>query len=115
VNAFLFDCSVPMAADILLYQTALVPVGDDQRQHLGSTRDLARRFNVMLGQTLRVTEPFIPAVAPKRRGAARGRCCRVSSERSASSTPPSDTFPPRVFVSLLPLWHNFRPREAFYN
>ena len=41
----LFDYPVLMAADILLYQTQLVPVGEDQRQHLELTRDIARRFN----------------------------------------------------------------------
>jgi len=45
VSVGLFDYPVLMAADILLYQTALVPVGEDQRQHLELTRDIARRFN----------------------------------------------------------------------
>merc|ERR1719453_1495752 len=45
VTVGLFDYPVLMAADILLYQTALVPVGEDQRQHLELTRDIARRFN----------------------------------------------------------------------
>ncbi len=50
---------VLMAADILLYQTDLVPVGEDQKQHLELTRDLAMRFNRDYGETFRVPEPFI--------------------------------------------------------
>ena len=51
-----------MAADILLYQTDLVPVGQDQKQHLELTRDLAERFNRDFGETFVVPEPFIPPV-----------------------------------------------------
>jgi tryptophanyl-tRNA synthetase len=54
-----------MAADILLYQTDLVPVGQDQKQHLELTRDLAERFNRDYGETFRVPEPFIPKVGAK--------------------------------------------------
>ncbi|MEO7674061.1 MAG: tryptophan--tRNA ligase [Pyrinomonadaceae bacterium] len=53
---------VLMAADILLYQTDLVPVGQDQKQHLELTRDLAERFNRDFGDTFVVPEPFIPPV-----------------------------------------------------
>jgi tryptophanyl-tRNA synthetase len=49
-----------MAADILLYDTQLVPVGDDQRQHLELTRDLAGRFNSRFGETVVVPEALIP-------------------------------------------------------
>ncbi len=56
----LLDYPVLMAADILLYQTDLVPVGDDQKQHLELTRDLAQRFNRDYGETFRIPEPFIP-------------------------------------------------------
>ena len=49
-----------MAADILLYQTDLVPVGDDQKQHLELTRDLAIRFNRDYGDTFKVPDPYIP-------------------------------------------------------
>ena len=59
VNAGLFDYPVLMAADILLYQTDLVPVGADQKQHLEQSRDIATRFNAQYGNTLRVPEPFI--------------------------------------------------------
>ena len=58
----LFTYPVLMAADILLYQTDLVPVGQDQKQHLELTRDLAERFNRDYGETFRVPEPYIPPV-----------------------------------------------------
>lgn len=61
----LFDYPVLMAADILLYQTDLVPVGQDQKQHLELTRDLAMRFNRDYGETFRIPEPFIPKVGAK--------------------------------------------------
>ncbi|MBA3806546.1 MAG: tryptophan--tRNA ligase, partial [Acidobacteria bacterium] len=54
-----------MAADILLYQTDLVPVGHDQKQHLELTRDLAERFNRDFGETFRVPDAFIPKVGAK--------------------------------------------------
>jgi len=56
----LFTYPVLMAADILLYGTELVPVGDDQRQHLELTRDLANRFNSRFGETFVVPEALIP-------------------------------------------------------
>ncbi|MEZ5421985.1 MAG: tryptophan--tRNA ligase [Pyrinomonadaceae bacterium] len=56
----LFIYPILMAADILLYQTDLVPVGQDQKQHLELTRDLAERFNRDFGETFRVPEPYIP-------------------------------------------------------
>jgi tryptophanyl-tRNA synthetase len=56
----LFTYPVLMAADILLYGTHLVPVGDDQRQHLELTRDLAGRFNTRYGDTFVVPEAMIP-------------------------------------------------------
>jgi tryptophanyl-tRNA synthetase len=58
----LFTYPVLMAADILLYQTDLVPVGQDQKQHLELTRDLAERFNRDFGETFKVPDPFIPPV-----------------------------------------------------
>jgi len=58
----LFTYPVLMASDILLYQTDLVPVGQDQKQHLELTRDLAERFNRDFGETFKVPEPFIPPV-----------------------------------------------------
>ncbi|MBP7416115.1 MAG: tryptophan--tRNA ligase, partial [Pyrinomonadaceae bacterium] len=61
----LFTYPVLMAADILLYQTDLVPIGQDQKQHLELTRDLAERFNRDFGETFKVPEPFIPPVGAK--------------------------------------------------
>src|SRR5215204_6405467 len=58
----LFTYPVLMAADILLYRTDLVPVGQDQKQHLELTRDLAERFNRDFGETFVVPEPFIPPI-----------------------------------------------------
>lgn len=55
----LFDYPVLMAADILLYDTATVPVGEDQKQHVELTRDLAQRFNSRFGETFVVPEPLI--------------------------------------------------------
>ncbi len=60
INAGLFTYPVLMAADILLYQTDLVPVGQDQMQHLELTRDIAIRFNNIYGDTFKVPEGFIP-------------------------------------------------------
>ncbi len=56
----LFTYPILMAADILLYQTDLVPVGQDQKQHLELSRDLAERFNRDYGETFKVPEPYIP-------------------------------------------------------
>ncbi len=59
VNAGLFTYPSLMVADILLYQTELVPVGVDQKQHLELTRDVAARFNSVYGDTFIVPEPYI--------------------------------------------------------
>ncbi|MFL6375250.1 MAG: tryptophan--tRNA ligase [Pyrinomonadaceae bacterium] len=61
----LFTYPVLMAADILLYQTDLVPIGQDQKQHLELTRDLAERFNRDFGETFVVPEAYIPPVGAK--------------------------------------------------
>ena len=58
----LFTYPILMASDILLYQTDLVPVGQNQKQYLELTRDLAERFNRDFGETFVVPEPFIPPV-----------------------------------------------------
>jgi tryptophanyl-tRNA synthetase len=65
VSVGLFDYPVLMAADILLYQTDLVPVGDDQKQHLELTRDVAIRFNRDYGETFKVPEPYIPKLGAR--------------------------------------------------
>lgn len=64
-TAGLFDYPVLMASDILLYQTDLVPVGEDQKQHLELTRDVAIRFNRDFGEAFRVPQPFIPKVGAR--------------------------------------------------
>jgi tryptophanyl-tRNA synthetase len=61
----LFTYPVLMAADILLYQTDLVPIGQDQKQHLELTRDLAERFNRDFGETFVVPEGYIPPLGAK--------------------------------------------------
>ncbi|GAB3942105.1 tryptophan--tRNA ligase [Corynebacterium tapiri] len=61
----LFTYPVLMAADILLYSPQHVPVGEDQRQHLELTRNLAERFNSRFGETFVVPEPFIPEGSAK--------------------------------------------------
>jgi tryptophanyl-tRNA synthetase len=64
----LLDYPVLMAADILLYQANAVPVGDDQRQHLELTRDIAQRFNNLYGETFTVPEAMIPPSGARIRG-----------------------------------------------
>jgi tryptophanyl-tRNA synthetase len=61
----LFTYPILQAADILLYQADLVPIGEDQRQHLELTRNLAQRFNSRYGQTFTVPDAFIPKAAAK--------------------------------------------------
>ncbi len=60
VSAGLFTYPVLMAGDILLYQTDIVPIGDDQRQHLELARDIAERFNARFGETFKVPEGVYP-------------------------------------------------------
>src|SRR3989442_9183402 len=61
----LLQYPVLMAADILLYQAAIVPVGDDQAQHLELTRDIAQRFNSLYGDTFVVPDTHLPAVGAR--------------------------------------------------
>lgn len=65
INAGLFDYPVLMAADILLYQTNLVPVGDDQKQHLELSRDIAMRFNALYGDIFTIPDPFIATMGAR--------------------------------------------------
>lgn len=65
INAGLFTYPVLMAADILLYQTDLVPVGSDQKQHVELTRDIANRFNNKYSPTFKVPEVYIPKVGAR--------------------------------------------------
>lgn len=85
INAGLFTYPVLMAADILLYQTNLVPVGADQKQHLELSRDIAIRFNGVYGDVFTVPEPYIPKLGS-----------RIMSlqepERKMSKSDPEDTY-----------------------
>ncbi len=89
-SAGLYDYPVLMAADILLYNAHLVPVGEDQRQHLELARTLARRFNHLYGETFVVPEPMILEV-----GARVMALDEPESKMSKSSPAPSS------YVSIL--------------
>ena len=65
INAGLFTYPVLMAADILLYQADLVPVGQDQKQHVELCRDVAQRFNGVYSDTFTLPEPFIPKMGAR--------------------------------------------------
>ena len=65
ISAGLFTYPVLMAGDILLYQTDIVPIGDDQRQHLELTRDVAERFNSRFGETFTLPEGVYPEVGAR--------------------------------------------------
>ena len=65
INAGLFTYPVLMAADILLYQADLVPVGADQKQHIEIARDIAMRFNNTYSDTFKVPEPYMPKIGTK--------------------------------------------------
>ena len=86
INAGLFTYPVLMAGDILLYQADVVPVGDDQRQHLEITRDIAERFNKIYGDTFVVPEAYI-----QKSGARIMGLQDPTSKMSKSSTIPNDT------------------------
>ena len=66
INAGLFTYPSLMAADILLYQSDLVPVGEDQKQHVELTRDIATRFNGIYGDVFKLPEPFRRCPSPIR-------------------------------------------------
>ena len=65
INSGLFTYPVLMAADILLYQADLVPVGEDQKQHVEITRDIAERFNKIYGETFKIPQAYIQGVAAR--------------------------------------------------
>jgi tryptophanyl-tRNA synthetase len=65
INAGLFTYPVLMAADILLYQADLVPVGEDQKQHVEICRDIANRFNGVYGEVFKIPEPYIGKVGAR--------------------------------------------------
>ena len=65
INGGLFTYPSLMAADILLYQADLVPVGDDQKQHVELARNIVQRFNGIYGDVLKMPEPYIPKVGAR--------------------------------------------------
>lgn len=65
VSTGLFDYPALMAADILLYDTDLVPVGDDQKQHVELARDTVQRFNSIFGETFKLPQPLIPEIGAR--------------------------------------------------
>ena len=65
INAGLYTYPVLMAADILVYQADLVPVGQDQKQHVELCRDVATRFNNIYGDVFKIPEPYIPTVGAR--------------------------------------------------
>lgn len=85
INAGLFTYPVLMAADILLYQADLVPVGEDQKQHLEITRDIAERFNSIYGNTFKIPNAYVAPVAARVMGLQ-----NPTSKMSKSSTDPND-------------------------
>lgn len=90
VNAGLFTYPALMAADILLYQADYVPVGEDQRQHLEFTRDVAVRVNSAYGNVFRVPEPYIVKAGAK----------IMSLQEPTKKMSKSDTNP-NAFISIL--------------
>ena len=92
INAGLFTYPTLMAADILVYQADMVPVGADQKQHLEIARDIANRFNGLYGNTFRVPEPYIPPVS----SGARIMSLQDPTKKMSKSDPN-----PKAFISLL--------------
>ncbi len=86
INAGLFTYPSLMAGDILLYQADLVPTGEDQKQHVELTRDIAERFNNLYGDTFKIPEPYIPQIGARIMGLQDPK-----SKMSKSSTIPNDT------------------------
>lgn len=85
INVGLFAYPTLMAADILLYQTNYVPVGNDQKQHIEITRDIAERFNAIYGDVFTIPEPLIGKVG--------ARIMSLSDPtRKMSKSDPEDTF-----------------------
>lgn len=68
INSGLFTYPILMAADILLYDTDIVPVGEDQKQHVELTRTIANKFNNLYGETLKVPKSFVPEHGARLRG-----------------------------------------------
>jgi tryptophanyl-tRNA synthetase len=92
INAGLFDYPVLMAADILLYQADVVPVGEDQKQHVELTRNIAARFNGVYGDVFRMPEPVIPKTGAR----------IMSLQDPAKKMSKSDSNPRATFALLDP-------------
>lgn len=90
VNVGLFTYPILMAADILLYQTDFVPIGEDQKQHLEIARDIAERFNTVYGNTFKPPEPFIGKVG------ARVKSLQDPTQKMSKSDPN-----PKGYISML--------------
>ncbi len=86
INAGLFTYPALMAAGILLYQADLVPVGIDQKQHVGLARDIANRFNQIYGDTFRIPEPYMPKVGAKIMSLAEPTKKMSKSDENANAT-----------------------------
>jgi len=85
INAGLFTYPSLMAGDILLYQADLVPTGEDQKQHVELTRDIAQRFNNLYGETFKIPEVYIPKVGARIMGLQ-----NPTSKMSKSAEDPND-------------------------
>ena len=90
INGGLFTYPALMAADILLYQTDLVPVGGDQKQHVEICRDIATRFNGIYGETFKLPDPYIPQVG-----------ARIMSLTSPNSKMSKSDTNPKATISIL--------------
>lgn len=90
INAGLFTYPALMAADILLYQADLVPVGADQKQHIELTRDLCNRFNNIYGETFTMPEPYIPKIG-----------ARIMSLQEPAKTMSKSDPNPNAFICIL--------------
>lgn len=90
INAGLFTYPVLMAADILLYQADLVPVGQDQMQHIEIARDIAQRFNAIYGDVFTVPEGFIPKTG-----------ARVMSLQDPTKKMSKSDENPKAYISLM--------------
>ena len=86
INSGLFTYPALMAGDILLYNADLVPTGEDQKQHVELTRDIAQRFNKLYGDTFKIPEPYISKIGARIMGLQ-----DPNSKMSKSSTIPNDT------------------------
>ena len=86
INGGLFTYPSLMAADILLYQPDFVPVGEDQKQHVELTRNVAQRFNHIYGDVFKIPEPYIP------KAGARVMCLNAPDSKMSKSIPEGCVF-----------------------